>query len=161
MPSFDIVSKPNWAEIDNALNQASKEVSQRFDFRDTGAGIEKKTDVLHVFASTEDRVRAAWTVLEDKLVKRKVALRYFEKGEITPGPKGTSKLEAKVREGVSTEQAKEIVKWIKDTKLKVQASIQQELVRVSGKNRDDLQSAIQSLRGHDFGLELQFVNFRD
>ena len=161
MPSFDIVSKPVWAEIDNALNQAQKEISQRFDFKDTGTEVEKRTDAIHFASATEDRLRAAWNVLQDKLVKRKVSLRFFEAGKVEPGPKGSAKMSVKVKEGVPVEKAKELVKWIKDQKLKVQASIQDDLVRVSGKNKDDLQTAIQSVRGHDFGLELGFVNFRE
>lgn len=161
MPSFDIVSKPSWAEIDNALLQAQKELAQRFDFKDTGTELEKRTEGIHFVSATDDRIRAAWTVLQEKLVKRKVSLRFFEAGKPEKGPKGGSKLLVKVKEGLETEKAKEIVKHVKDAKLKVQASIQEDAVRVSGKNKDNLQGCIQALRAHDFGIELQFVNFRD
>jgi uncharacterized protein YajQ (UPF0234 family) len=161
MPSFDIVSKPNWPEIDNALNQAHKEIAQRFDFKDTGAALEKNEDGVLVSGSTEDRVRAALGVLQDKLVKRKVALRFLEVGKPEAAPKGTSKLLVKIKDGIPVEKAREIIKIIKDQKLKVQASIHEDQVRVSGKNRDDLQSCIQLLRQQDFGVELQFINFRE
>jgi uncharacterized protein YajQ (UPF0234 family) len=161
MPSFDIVSKPNWPEIDNALNQAQKEIVQRFDFKDTGTTLEKTTDGIHLVSATEDRARAALGVLQDKLVKRKVALRFLDVGTVEPGPKGTAKLLVKVKEGIPVETAREIIKLIKDQKLKVQGSIHEAQVRVTGKNRDDLQACIQAVRSADFAVELQFVNFRD
>jgi uncharacterized protein YajQ (UPF0234 family) len=161
MPSFDVVSKPNWPEIENALNQAQKELAQRFDFKDTGAAIERTTEGIHIDASTDDRVRAALSVLQDKLVKRKVALRFLDPGKIEKAPKGTARMLVKIKEGIDVEVAREMIKMIKDAKMKVQASIHESQVRVSGKNRDDLQACIQAVRGHDFGVELQFVNFRD
>jgi uncharacterized protein YajQ (UPF0234 family) len=161
MPSFDIASKPNWSEIDNALIQAQKELGQRFDFKDTGTTLEKTTDGIIVASATEDRVRAALSVLQDKLVKRKVSLRFLDVGKIEPAPKGTAKMLVKVKEGIEVETAREITKLIKDQKLKVQGSIHEAQVRVTGKNRDDLQACIQAVRAQDFGVELQFVNFRD
>ncbi len=161
MPSFDIVSKPNWPEIDNALGQAQKELAQRFDFKDTGTSVEKTTDGIHIESATEDRVRAALSVLQDKLVKRKVALRFLDPGKIERGPKGTAKMLVKIKDGIAIETAREITKLIKDQKLKVQGGIHEDTVRVTGKNRDDLQVCIQTVRGQDFGVELQFVNFRD
>src|SRR5215471_5876969 len=161
MPSFDIVSKASWPEIDNALNQAQKEIAQRFDFKDTGTQLEKTSEGIHVSASTEDRARAALGVLQDKLVKRKVSLRFLDVGKVEPGPKGTAKLLIKVKEGIAVEVAREIIKLIKDQKLKVQGSIHEAQVRVSGKSRDDLQACIQAVRAKDFGVELQFINFRD
>ncbi len=162
MPSFDVVSKVQWNEIDNALGQAQKELSQRFDFQGTDAKVEKQLpEGLIVTASTEDRVRAAVKVLEDKLVKRKVSLRNLELDDPTRGPKGSSRLLVKVKEGIEVEKARELVKLLKESKLKVQAAIQDQQVRVTGKNRDDLQTAIKHLRGIDLGIELQFVNFRD
>jgi uncharacterized protein YajQ (UPF0234 family) len=161
MPSFDIVSKPNWPEIDNALNQAQKEIAQRFDFKDTDTQLEKTSEGINIAAATEDRTRAALGVLHDKLVKRKVALRFLDAGKIEPGPKGSSKMLVKVKEGIAIEIAREIIKLIKDQKLKVQGSIHESQVRVTGKNKDDLQACIQAMRAKDFGVELQFVNFRD
>ena len=161
MPSFDIVSKPSWPEIDNALNQAQKEIAQRFDFKDTGTELEKTSDGINIVASTEDRVRAALGVLQDKLVKRKVSLRFLDAGKVEPGPKGSAKQLVKVKEGIQVEVAREIIKLIKDQKLKVQGAINEAQVRVSGKNKDDLQACIQAVRAKDFGVELQFINFRD
>jgi uncharacterized protein YajQ (UPF0234 family) len=161
MPSFDIVSKPNWPEIDNALNQAQKEIAQRFDFKDTGTELEKTSEGIHITSSTEDRARAALGVVQDKLVKRKVALRFLDVGKVEPGSKGTAKLLVKVKEGIAVEAAREIIKLIKDQKLKVQGSIHEAQVRITGKNRDDLQACIQAVRAKDFGVELQYVNFRD
>jgi uncharacterized protein YajQ (UPF0234 family) len=161
MPSFDIVSKPNWPEIDNALNQAHKEIAQRFDFKDTGTQIEKNSDGLAIAASTDDRARAALSVLQDKLVKRKVALRFLDVGKVEKGPNGTAKMLVKVKDGISIEAARDITKFIKDQKMKVQGGIHESQVRVTGKNKDDLQNCIQAIRAQDFGVELQFVNFRD
>lgn len=162
MPSFDVVSKVQWNEIDNALGQAQKELAQRFDFQGTDAHIEKQLpEGLMITAKTEDRVRAAVKVLEDKLVKRKVSLKHIELDEPAPGPKGSSRLLVKVKEGIEVDKARGIVKLLKESKLKVQAAIQDQQVRVSGKNRDDLQSAIRLLRGENLGIELQFVNFRE
>ena len=161
MPSFDIVSKPNWPEIDNALNQAQKEIAQRFDFKDTGTQLEKNSEGISIAAATEDRARAALGVLQDKLVKRKVALRFLDVGKVEPGPKGSAKMLVKVKEGIAIEAARDIIKLIKDQKLKVQGSIHEAQVRVTGKNKDDLQACIQTVRAQDFGVELQFVNFRD
>jgi hypothetical protein len=161
MPSFDIVSKVPWNEVDNALNQAQKELSQRFDFKDTETEIEKNSDGLTVQSSSDERAKAALGVLQEKLIKRKVSLKYLDVQKPVPTGKGGAKILVKVKEGIETEKAKEIVKAIKDAKLKVQASIQDAQVRVTGKNKDDLQGAIQLARGTDFGLELQFINFRD
>jgi uncharacterized protein YajQ (UPF0234 family) len=161
MPSFDVVSKVNWAELQNALDQACREVAQRFDFKDTETSLEKTEEGIVVRANSEDRARAAVGVLQEKLVRRKVSLKHIEVGEPGPGPKGSSKILVKVKEGVDTDHAREIVKRVKDSKIKVQAAIQQDLVRVSGKKRDDLQAAIGLLKAEDFGIELQYVNFRD
>ena len=161
MPSFDVVSKVQWSEIDNALAQASKELAQRFDFQGTGASVEKTPEGLQLVANTVDRIRAAHKVVEDKLVKRKVSLKHIEVGDIGKGPKGGSKLLLKVKEGIEVEKAREIVKALKESKLKVQGSMLEAQVRVTAKNKDDLQSAIRLLRAGDFGIDLQFMNFRD
>lgn len=162
MPSFDVVSKVDWAEVKNAVNQAEQEVGQRFDFKGTGAGIELKDKLVILRANTEERVKAVLDVLQTKLVRRKVSLKHLDQGEPEKGPRGTFKLDVRVKEGIETEKAKEIVKLIKDKKLKVQAAIHEDSVRVSGKKRDDLQEVIQMLRGAEkLDLDLQFVNFRD
>lgn len=161
MPSFDIVSKVPRAEVDNAYNQAEREIAQRFDFKDTQTELEKAAEAITIRSSSEDRARAALTVLQDKLVKRKVSLRFTDPGKPEKTSKGGARIVVAIKEGIETEKARAIVQSIKDLKLKVQASIQESQVRVTGKNKDDLQGAIQALRSRDFGIELQFVNLRD
>ncbi len=161
MPSFDIVSKVQLNEVDNAYNQAQKEIVQRFDFKDTETTIEKAADALTIRSGSEDRAKAALTVLQDKLVKRKVSLRFIDVGKPEPTSKGGARIVAKIKEGIEVEKGKAIILLLKESKIKVQASIQETQVRVTGKNRDDLQSAISAVKQHDFGIELQFVNFRD
>jgi uncharacterized protein YajQ (UPF0234 family) len=161
MPSFDVVSKVEWHEVENALGQAQKEIGQRFDFRGTGTEVEKNKEELVIRSSTEDRAKAALQVLQEKMVKRKVSVRFLDVGKPEPTSKGGAKITIKVKEGVETEKAKAIVAAIKGSKMKVQGSIQGDQVRVTGKNRDDLQACIQFLRSEDFGIELQFNNFRD
>ena len=161
MPSFDIVSKVPWNEVDNALNQAQKELAQRFDFKDTGTEVEKTAEGLVVRSSSEDRAKAALVVLQEKLIKRKVSLKFLDVEKPTATSKGGSRILAKVKEGIEGEPARKIVTAIKESKLKVQASIQDAQVRVTGKNKDDLQKAMALVRGMDLPLELSFVNFRD
>ncbi len=161
MPSFDVVSKVENHEVENALQQAQKEVAQRFDFRDTDTSIERKDMEIVVQSSTEDRARAALTVLQEKLAKRKVSLKFFDVGKPEPTSKGGARITLKIKNGVETEKAKEIVASIKASKLKVQGSIQADQVRVTGKNRDDLQACIRHLRDADFGIVLGFTNFRE
>ena len=161
MPSFDIVSKVAWHEVENALNQAQKELSQRFDFKDTDTEVTRTEEGLLVQSSSEDRVKAAWTVLQEKFIKRKVSLRGIEEGKPQPTSKGGAKILITIKEGIEVEPAKEIVRRIKDAKLKVQASIQDQQVRVTGKNKDDLQQAMALVRAAGMNVELQFVNFRD
>jgi cyclic-di-GMP-binding protein len=161
MPSFDIVSKVPRNEVDNAYNQAEREIAQRFDFKDTETEMEKSAEAITIRSGSEDRARAALLVLQDKLVKRKVSLRFTDPGKPEATSKGGARIVMKIKEGIEVEKARAIVQAVKDAKLKVQASVQESQVRVNGKNKDDLQAAIQSLRGRDFGIELQFVNLRD
>ncbi|MEZ4374589.1 MAG: YajQ family cyclic di-GMP-binding protein [Polyangiaceae bacterium] len=161
MPSFDVVSKVDHSEIKNALNQAQKEVSQRFDFKGTDSALEQKDSVLSVTANSEERARAAWDVLVEKLVRRKVSLKHFDVGDPQKTAKGGAKILITIKEGIDKEPASQIVKLIKDKKLKVQAAIQGDTVRVTGKKRDDLQEVIAVLKSADLNLELQYVNFRD
>jgi len=161
MPSFDIVSKVKWHEVDNALQQAQKEIVQRYDFKDTGTELEKTPEGIVIRSSSEDRVRAALSVLQDKLVKRKVSLLCTEEKDMEQTSKGGAKMLLLVKEGIEPEAARDIVKRIKDAKLKVQASIQEQQVRVTGKNRDDLQTAIALIRAAAIPLDLQYINFRD
>lgn len=161
MPSFDVVSKVAWAEVTNALDQASREVAQRFDFKDTETSLEKTEEGIVIRANSEERAQAAVGVLQEKLVRRKVSLKHLDVGEPAPGPKGSARILVKVKEGIEQEKAKQVIKLLKDKKLKVQASIQGDSVRVSGKKKDDLQEVIALLRGEDFGIVLSFENFRD
>lgn len=161
MPSFDVVSKVDWAEFNNALVQAQREIAQRFDFKGTGTSIEKNDSGVVIQANDEGRAEAAYVVLIEKLVRRKVSLKHLDRGNPIKNLKG-ARLDVKVKEGIETEKAKEIVKLLKDSKMKVQAAIQEDTVRVTGKKRDDLQEAIALLRGAEqLGLNLQFVNFRE
>jgi cyclic-di-GMP-binding protein len=161
MPNFDIVSKLQWNEVDNALHQAEKEIGQRFDFKDTDTTVEKTPEAITIRSSSEDRAKAALNVIQDKLVKRKVSLRFTEPGKPEPTGKGGARIVVKIKEGIEVDKARSLVAAIKESKLKVQASIQEAQVRVSGKNKDDLQAAMQVVRALDIGIELQFVNFRD
>ncbi|MGD0525513.1 MAG: YajQ family cyclic di-GMP-binding protein [Polyangiaceae bacterium] len=161
MPSFDIVSQVQHSEVDNAFNQAQKEIAQRFDFKDTGTELEKAPDAITIRSDAEDRAKAALTVLQDKLVKRKVSLRFTDPQKPEKTSKGGARIVVKIKEGIEVEKAKAIVQMIKESKLKVQASIQESQVRVTGKNKDDLQAVMTAVRGHDFGLELSFTNRRD
>jgi hypothetical protein len=161
MPSFDIVSKVQWNEVDNALTQAGKEIGQRFDFKDTDTALERTPEGISVRSTSEDRVRAAIGVLQEKLVKRKVSLKHLDPQKAEKTPKGGAKVLIKIKEGIEGELAKKIVMMIKEAKLKVQASIQEQQVRVTGKNKDDLQTAMAAVRALDLPIELQFLNFRD
>jgi uncharacterized protein YajQ (UPF0234 family) len=161
MPSFDIVSKVPWHEVDNALGQAQKEIAQRYDFKDTGTELEKNAEGIVIRSSSEDRARAALGVLQDKLIKRKVSLKFLDTQDPQPTGKGGSRIVSKVKEGIESEPAKKIVSAIKESKLKVQSSIQEAQVRVTGKNKDDLQKTITLVRGMDLDIEVSFNNFRD
>jgi uncharacterized protein YajQ (UPF0234 family) len=161
MPSFDIVSKVQQNEVDNAFQQAMKEVAQRYDFKDTETSMERAPDAITIRSGSEERAKAALGVLQDKLVKRKVSLKFTEPGDPEPTGKGGARIVVKIKEGIEVDKARAIVQALKDGKLKVQASIQEAQVRVSGKNKDDLQLAIRAVRGLDLGIELSFVNMRD
>ena len=161
MPSFDVVSKVDKQEIDNAFQQTKKELAQRYDFKGTGTEIEHNEDGIVLRSGTEDRLKAAYEVLIERGIKRKISPRVFDPQKVEPAGGSTFRQLVKIQQGISTEKGREIVKLIKDRKLKVQAQIMDDQVRVSGKSRDDLQSVIRALREHDFGIELQFVNMRD
>ncbi len=163
MPSFDIVSKIDMGEVDNALHQARKEIEQRYDFKGTGTMIEKDEKGITLRTNSEMKLDAAWEVLAQKLAKRGVPLRGITRGALEKAGGSTVKQALTLQQGIPVEKAKEIVKLIKDSKLKVQAAIQGAELRVSGKNRDDLQAAIQLVRGNAdrLNIDLQFTNYRD
>ena len=161
MPSFDVVSKVDPQEIDNALNQTRKEISQRYDFKGTKTEIRQEGNDLHITSDDDFKVKAVVDVLQSKLVRRGVNLKALVYGNIEPAAGGLSKQKITVQQGIETEKARHIVKLVKDSKLKVQSQIQGDQVRITGKKRDDLQGAIQLLKAQDLDLPLQFINFRD
>lgn len=161
MPTFDVVSKVNWHEVDNALGQAVKEVTQRYDFKGSDTKLELVEKAFQIESSDEFKVNAAVEVLEGKLAKRGVSLKTLDKGKVETAGGGRSKQKIGIKAGIETDKAKAIVKDVKATKMKVQVAIQADSLRVSGKNKDDLQEAIAFLKKGDYGLPLQFENFRD
>ena len=162
MPTFDVVSEIDMQELRNAVDQASREITTRFDFKDTNTSIELGTDAITLASITEDRLAAARQLLEEKMVKRKVSLKVLDYGKIEEASKGTARQVVKLQAGVSSDKAKAINTHIKGLGLKgVQSQTQGDQLRVTGKKRDDLQEVIAALREHDFGIPLQFENFRD
>jgi cyclic-di-GMP-binding protein len=162
MPTFDVVSQVDNQEVRNAVDQAQREVSTRFDFKDTGSGIDLGDDELTLRSNTEDRLRAVVQVLEEKLVKRGVSLKALAYGKVEEAAKSTVRQVVTLNVGISDEKARAINRFLKDLKLKgVSSQTQGDQVRVQGKKRDDLQAAIKALKDEDFGIPLQFVNFRD
>jgi uncharacterized protein YajQ (UPF0234 family) len=161
MPSFDVVSKVDFHEIDNALGQATKEISQRFDFKDTKTTIELKDGAFQIESADDPKLKAAVEVLEGKLAKRKVPLGALDRGKVEPASMGRARQSIKIRSGLETDTARLIAKAVKDSKMKVQAAIQGDTVRITGKKRDDLQEAIAMLRELKSPQPLQFENFRD
>ena len=162
MPSFDVVCKLDLQEVDNAVNQTLKEVGQRFDFKGTPTEVRREGNALHLRSSDDFKVKALGEILREKLARRQIPLKALKEGTIGPGPAGSAKQQLDLQEGIASEKAKEIVKLIKESKLKVQAAIQADQVRVTGKKRDDLQDVIALLRKADqLEIAMQFVNFRD
>ncbi len=161
MPSFDIVSELNLQEVDNAVNQAGKEILTRYDFKGTRSEILLDKDGIHLTSSSEEKVKTVYDVLQSKLIKRGVSLKALNQGKIEPGAGGLFKCLVKLISGIETDKARELVKIIKGLDLKVQAAIEGDKLRVSGKKRDDLQSVIQALKNINFSVELQFTNFRE
>ena len=160
--SFDLVSKIDLAEVSNAVQQALKEITQRYDLKDSKSKIElkEKDNKLILTSQDEYKLKAVTEILGQKLVKRQVPLKGLSYGKIDAAAGSTVKQEVSLQQGVPVEKARDIVKKIKDSKLKVQASIQGDFIRVSGKDRDTLQSAIKLIKDSDFGIDLQFTNYR-
>ncbi|MEY2418209.1 MAG: cyclic-di-GMP-binding protein [Actinomycetota bacterium] len=162
MPSFDVVSEIDMQEVRNAVDQAQREVSTRFDFKNTDSTIELGTDSITLHSATDDRLRAVYQVLEEKMVKRSISLKAMEPGKIEEAAKGTARQEIKLVAGISSDKAKQVNSTIKNLGLKgVQSQTQGDQVRVTGKKRDDLQAVIAALKEADLGIPLQFNNFRD
>src|SRR5437879_6190673 len=160
MPSFDVVSRVNLQEIDNALNQTRKEVAQRYDLKDSKTEIGWDQKEIVVTSADDFKVKAVVDVLQSKLVRRNVPIKNLDYGKIEPAAGGRARQAITVQQGIDTDKGREIAKKVKASGIKVQAQIVQDEVRVSGKKRDDLQAMIQALRAEDFGVALQFVNCR-
>lgn len=158
--SFDIVSKVDVQEVANAIQQALKEIHTRFDLKDSKSNIEQDKDAIVLHSADDYKLKAVNDILQQKLVKRGVSLKALTYGPVEPAAGGTAKRSVTMQQGIAIEKAREIVKLVKDSKKKAQASIQGDLVRISGKDRDTLQDVIQLLKGHDFGIDLQFTNYR-
>ncbi|MHB8454675.1 MAG: YajQ family cyclic di-GMP-binding protein [Acidiferrobacterales bacterium] len=161
MPSFDVVSKIEMQEVRNAVDQANREIDNRFDLKGTDSRVELAESRLTLFADDEFKIKQIRDILLPKLVKRQVDLECLDEGKIETASGGKARQEIQVREGIDADLARKIVKLIKDSRLKSQAAIQGDQVRVTGKKRDDLQAVISLLRAQKLGLPLQYVNFRD
>ncbi|MCQ2359169.1 MAG: YajQ family cyclic di-GMP-binding protein [Phascolarctobacterium sp.] len=158
--SFDVVSQVDMQEMDNAVNQVKKEISQRYDFRGSNATVELSDDCIKLTAEDDYKAGAILDMLRQKMAKRGIPLRAIVPGKIEPAAKNTVRQELKIQQGISKEAGKKIVAAIKASKLKVNAQIQDNQVRVSGAKKDDLQAVIQLLKADDFGVDLQFINMR-
>ena len=162
MPTFDITSTVAMQEVRNATDQASREVGQRYDFKDTNSSIELSEESINIESSSDDRLNALRTVLEEKLVKRKVSLKALNQLQVEDASGGRRRQTIALTSGINSEKSKEINKFIKGIGLKgIQSQTQGDQVRVSGKKRDDLQAVINAVKDNDFGIPLQFGNFRD
>jgi hypothetical protein len=159
--SFDIVSKVDIQEVRNAIDQASKEVHNRFDLKNTHSEIRLEgDDAIQLASADEYKLNAVTEILQHKLVKRGISLKALTYGKIEPASGSSVRQKITLQQGIASEKAKEIVRLVKDSKKKAQASIQGDTVRISGKDRDTLQEVIALLRGHDFGIDMQFTNYR-
>src|SRR5881628_3117324 len=161
MPSFDIVSQVNSMEIENAINQAKKELANRFDFKGSRAQITLEKNEIKLSAEDQFKIKALVEIVMGKLAKRQISLKNVEKLEPDVSPLGHARQVIKIKQGVEPTVAKQITSFIRETKLKVTTQIQGEEIRVTGKNKDDLQAVIASVRAKDFPVALQFQNFRD
>jgi uncharacterized protein YajQ (UPF0234 family) len=161
MPSFDIVSQVNSMEIENAVNQAKKELANRFDFKGSSAQIVLEKNEIKLSAEDHFRIKALEEMVMGKVAKRQISLKNIEKGEPDLSPLGHARQIIKIKQGVEPAVAKQVTGYIRDLKLKVTTQIQGEEIRVTGKSRDDLQSVISAVQSHDFAVALQFQNFRD
>jgi cyclic-di-GMP-binding protein len=162
VPTFDVVSEVDMQEVKNAVDQASREVTTRFDFKNTDSTIELNDHEIRLHSATEDRLAALAQVVEEKLVRRKVSLKSLDYGKVEDASKGASRQTITLKAGISADNARAINRFLKEKGPKgVSSSTQGEQIRVTGKKRDDLQAAIAALKAEDFGLPLQFENFRD
>ena len=158
--SFDVVSETDMQEVNNAVNQAMKEIGQRFDFRNSKSDIKLEGSELKIISDDDFKLENVLDILKAKAIKRNVSIKSFDYGKIEPAAQGTVRQIVKIKSGISKDNAKKVINLIKETKLKVQAQIQDDQVRVTGKNKDDLQQVIAKLRQADLDIDLQFLNFR-
>jgi uncharacterized protein YajQ (UPF0234 family) len=162
MPTFDVVSEVDYQEVRNAVDQASREVRTRFDFKDTGSSIDLKESAIELHTESDQRLRALTQLLEEKLVRRKVSLKALHYGTVEQAAKGTVRQVVSLNVGINADKGREIGKFLKGLNIKgLSHQVQGDQLRVSSKKRDDLQAAIQAMRDHDFGIPLQFTNMRD
>ena len=160
-PSFDVVSEVDMQEVNNAINQTVKEITQRFDFKGTKSTVEiENGNAIKILTEDDTRMRNIVDILQSKFIKRGVAIKNLEYGKVEPAAGGMVRQSIKVKQGIDADVAKKITKDIKNMKVKVQATLQDDQIRVSGKKIDDLQTVIAFLKGQDYGVELQFSNFR-
>jgi uncharacterized protein YajQ (UPF0234 family) len=160
MPSFDVVSKVDLQEVDNAINQTRKEIEQRYDFKGTHNEISLEKDAINILGADDYKLDAVIDVLKGKLVRRNLSPKCLDFGKKEPASGGAMRQRIAIVQGISKEKGKDVIKAIKDSKLKVQAQIMEDQLRVTGKQIDDLQAVIALLKGQDFGIELQYINFR-
>lgn len=158
--SFDIVSKVDLPELDNALNQSRKEIDNRYDFKGSGSRIESGKGTVTLYSSDDFHLKSMVDVIEVRLTRRQVPLKAVAWGPVQDGPKGTVKCEAKILQGIDTDKGREISKFVKKLDKKVNVTIQQDQVRVSSKSKDALQNVMKAMKDHDFGIPLQFTNYR-
>ena len=158
--SFDIVSRTDLQEVVNAVQQTQKELETRFDFKASKSSVECREDEVTAVGDDEYKLASVLDILKSKLIRRGVSLKSLDCGKVEPAAQGTVRQIVKIKQGIDQEVARQIVKLVRDSKIKVQASIQGDQVRVAGKNRDDLQAVIQLLKGQDLPVELQFINYR-
>ena len=159
-PSFDVVSKVDMQEVDNAINQTKKEITQRYDFKNSKATVELEGEEIKIIADDDFKLRSVVDILQSKLIRRNVSIKNLEYGKVEDASGGVLRQNIKIKQGLDVEKGKEIMKDIKNTKIKVQAQYMDDQVRITGKKRDDLQAIIQFLKENDYGVELQFTNYR-
>lgn len=158
--SFDVVSEVDMAEVTNAVNQARQELLTRFDFKGTGTELSQDQDLVELRSSTEQRLKAALELFKEKCVRRKVSLKALREGPVLPAAKSTYRQNVNINQGISEEKAREMTKFVKGLKLKVQTQVQGNQLRVSSAKKDELQAVIAALKEKDFGIPLQFTNYR-
>jgi hypothetical protein len=162
MPTFDVVSEIDMQEVRNAVDQASRELATRFDFKGTDSAVELKDNSIEIESASEERLKAVAQVLEEKMVRRKISLKALDYGKVEEASHNRARQKIALQVGINSDKARDIGKYLKGLGLKgVQHQVQGDQLRVSGKKRDDLQAVIQALKGDDFGIALQFTNFRD